>query len=262
MQNTAPSGSPIDPRKRADQVRDRLLEMIRSGAYQEGDQLPTEPQLMEMFGVGRSSVRAAIQALVGLGIVELRPGRGTYVRRISVSDLVNIVQGAFQLDFSSALYLHEVRAMIETTAARLAAYRRSDADLERMQQCIQDYAVAHAAKRSEEAIDADLAFHRTLVEAAGNPVLLSLLDSISGLLKEHRREYGIPGDARGRTRVIMEHDGITEAVAARDAHLAEKRVARHMRMIWDQIEAVSTDRGDAPRPDHPEWFFDSLLEEA
>lgn len=261
MQSTGPSSTPIDPRKRADQVRDRLLEMIRSGDYQEGDQLPTEPQLMEMFGVGRSSVRAAIQALVGLGIVELRPGRGTYVRRISVSDLVNIVHGAFQLDFSSALHLHEVRAMIETTAARLAAHRRSDDDVERMYQCIQDFAVAHAAKQSEQAIDADLAFHRVMVEAAGNPVLLSLLDSISGLLKEHRREYGIPGDSRARARVIMEHDAITEAIHAGDARAAELRVARHMRLIWDQIEAVSSKTDDAPRPDHPEWFFDSLMED-
>lgn len=262
MQSTEPSRLPIDPRKRADQVRDRLLEMIRSGEYREGDQLPTEPQLMEMFGVGRSSVRAAIQALVGLGIVELRPGRGTYVRRISVTDLVNIVGGAFQLDFSSALHLHEVRAMIETTAARLAAHRRSDDDLERMHQCIQDYAVAHAAKQSEQAIDADLAFHRAMVEAARNPVLLSLLDSIGGILKEHRREYGIPGDASGRARVILEHDAITEAVRAGDARRAELRVAQHMRMIWDQIEAVSSGRGNSSRPDHPAWFFDSLMEDS
>jgi GntR family transcriptional regulator, transcriptional repressor for pyruvate dehydrogenase complex len=259
--DTRPHEPRIESRKRADQVRDRLIELIRSGRYQVGDQLPTETQLMATFGVGRSSVRAAVQSLVGLGIVELRPGRGTYVRRLSVDDLVNIVHGAFRLDFGSALHLHEVRAMIETASARLAAKRRVDDDLERMRQCVQDYAVAHAAGAFEQAIEADLAFHRAMIAAAGNPVLLSVLDSIAGVLKEHRREYGAPEDARARTRVIIEHDAILEAVEAGDARLAERRVAHHMRMIWDQIENVSSRTGDDSQYSHPEWFFDSLLEE-
>ena len=261
MQSPGSVPSSIDSRKRADQVRDGLVELIRSGQYQEGDQLPTEPQLIEMFGVGRSSVRAAIQSLVGLGLVELRPGRGTYVRRLSVDHLVNILQGAFQLDFSSALHLHEARAMIETTAARLAAHRRTEADLDRMRHFVHEYAVAHAAGNLEEAIDADLAFHRTMIAAAQNPVLLSLLDSIAGLLKEHRREYGLPEDSKARTRVILEHDGITDALAEKDARLTERRVARHMRMIWDQIETVSSNQTDGQRAEHPGWFFDSLMEE-
>lgn len=255
------SPQPIDPRRRSDQVRDRLVELIRSGRYREGDQLPTEPQLMEMFGVGRASVRAAIQSLAGLGIVELRPGRGTYLRRISVDDLVRIVHGAIRLDFSSALYLHEVRAMIETTSARLAAHRRSDDDLDRLRQFIQRYAEAHASGRYKDAIDADLGFHRAITVAAQNPVLLSLLDSIGGLLREHHREYGTPDDSGKRTRVIMDHDAIVAALAAQDARLAELRVARHMRSIWDQIESVSSPSGEGRPEDRPEWFFDSLLDE-
>ncbi len=101
-----------------------------------------------------------------------------------------------------------------------------------------------------------------LIASAGNPVLLSLLDSISGILKEHRREYGVPNDAKGRTRVIVEHDAIVEALAAHDARLAESRVARYMRMIWDQIMLVSSNKEASPQVKHPAWYFDSLVEEA
>ncbi len=248
-------------RKRADQVRDRIVELIRSGEFREGDQLPTEPELMRRFGVGRSSVRAAIQSLVGLGVVEVRPGRGTFVRRLSVDDLVNIFQGAVRLDISSAQHLHEVRAMIETTSSRLAAHRRTEDDLMEMRRQIELFAMDHAAGNLDGSIEADLAFHRAMVSAAGNPVLLSLLDSIGGLLREHRREYGENDDPGTRTRVILEHDGIVDALADRDARLAEARVARHMRLIWDQIAAVSSPGNGEPLDSHPEWYFDSLVED-
>ena len=250
----------IDVRKRADQVRDRLVEMMRAGEYGAGDKLPTEPQLMEMFGVGRSSVRAAVQSLVGLGIVEVRPGRGTYVRRLSVDNLLSIVHGAFQLEFSGALHLHEVRAMIETTAARLAAHRRTSSDLDAMKRQIEQFALTHAAGNTEAAIEADLAFHRAMIASAHNPILLSLLDSISGILREHRREYGVPDDSPARTRVVLEHDAIVDALTAGDAQQSVNRVARHMRIIWDQIEAVAP-KDNADSAKHPEWYFDSLVED-
>jgi GntR family transcriptional repressor for pyruvate dehydrogenase complex len=252
---------PIDARKRADQVRDRLVDLIREQRLGEGDKLPTEPQLMEMFGVGRSSVRAAVQSLVGLGIVELRPGRGAFIRRLSVDDLVNIVHGAVQLDYSAAMHLHEVRAMIETSAARLAARRRTEEDIETARRFIEMYAVAHAAKDTEGAIDADLGFHRAIVVAAGNPVLLSLLDSITGLLRIHRKQYGALQGATERTRVITEHDGIIEAIELGDARLSARRAARHMRLIWDLIETVIPHEDDDGTTIRSRAYFDELMEE-
>jgi len=228
---------PIDSRKRADQVRDRIVELIRDQGFQEGDKLPTEAQLMAKFGVGRSSVRAAVQSLVGLGIVELRPGRGAFVRRLSVEDLVSMVQGAVQLEFSAAVHLHEVRAMIETTAARLAAHRRSEADLDEAQWQIDRYADAHARSDRDDAIDADVRFHRTIVAASGNPVLLSMFDSISALLREHLREYGAHLGERELGIVTTDHGRILEALRRADVDLAVQRIGRHMRVIWTQIQA-------------------------
>lgn len=234
----------IDRRKRADQVREGIVELLRAGNFQAGDRLPTERQLMETFGVGRSSVRAAIQSLVGLGVIELRPGIGTFVRPLSLEDVMSLVQGTVWLDYSAALHLHEVRAMIETTAARLAAERRTEVDLGEMRQQITRYENETAAASLEGSIEADMGFHRSLVAAAKNPVLVSLFDSISDVLRDHRRRYGSPHYRADATKVTTEHSAIYEAIAAGDIEQSVLRVGRHMRIIWNQIEAVATKQGE------------------
>jgi len=236
---------PIDARKRADQVRDSLIALIRSGELKDGEKLPTEQQLAAMFGVGRSSIREAVQSLIGLGIIEMRPGRGAYVSRMSLNDLVRMVDGAVRLEYGAALHVHEVRAMIEITSARLAAARRTDADLITMRETIERYRVHHAPTDSEVLITADLDFHRSVVEATHNEMMVQLLGSISGLLREHRRQYVTP-TAQGIHDVVVEqHEGIYEAIVSGDPRLAAAKMQEHMRNIWSQIEELAIHEGDA-----------------
>jgi GntR family transcriptional repressor for pyruvate dehydrogenase complex len=242
-----PAAVPTDARKRVELVRDKLVALIRDGRLQEGHKLPTEPQLSAMFGVGRSSVREAVQSLIGLGMVEMRPGRGAYVKRLSLNDLVQLIDGAVRLEYGAALQLHEVRAMIEITAARLAAARRTDDDLARMREAIVDYRIADHLSNREGQIDADLAFHRAVVQATHNEVLVKVLESISGLLREHRRQYGY-GTEHGpesRSFVIAEHEGILAAIAEGDPREAAGRTQRHMRIIWELIERLAMKEGNS-----------------
>jgi GntR family transcriptional regulator, transcriptional repressor for pyruvate dehydrogenase complex len=236
---------PIDTRKRADQVRDKLVQMIREGQLQEGEKLPPEPQLSAMFGVGRSSIREAVQSLIGLGVIEMRPGRGAYVRRLSLDDLVRMVDGAIRLEYGAALQLHEVRAMVEITAARLAAIRRTEADLSSMREAILRYKFAGHSGQRDRLIDADLAFHEAVVVATHNDVLVTVQQSIRGLLREHRRQYGVAEDAETRPMVIAEHEEIVDAIAAGDPTRAALRMQEHMRIIWRQIEDFAIRDGDS-----------------
>ncbi|MGH2561676.1 MAG: FadR/GntR family transcriptional regulator [Thermomicrobiales bacterium] len=232
--------TPIDARKRAELVREKLVELIREGHLKEGEKLPTEPQLSAMFGVGRSSVREAVQSLIGLGLIEMRPGRGAYVRRLSLNDLVQMVDGAVRLEYGAALQLHEVRAMIEITAALLAATRRTDDDLARMKDAIIRYRIADHANNPEGLIDADLGFHRAIVQAAHNEVLGKLLESISGLLREHRRQFGAAHELKNRPTVVAEHESILAAISTGNPRDAARLMQRHMRLIWRQIEQLAT----------------------
>jgi GntR family transcriptional regulator, transcriptional repressor for pyruvate dehydrogenase complex len=236
---------PIDTRKRAEQVRDKLVQMIREGQLQEGEKLPPEPQLSAMFGVGRSSIREAVQALIGLGVIEMRPGRGAYVRRLSLDDLVRMVDGAIRLEYGAALQLHEVRAMVEITAARLAAIRRTDDDLATMREAILRYRFVGHSGQHDRLIDADLAFHEAIVVATHNDVLVTVLQSIRGLLREHRRQYGVAGEVEARPLVIAEHEEIFAAITAGDPQRAAMRMQEHMRIIWRQIEELAIRDGDS-----------------
>jgi DNA-binding FadR family transcriptional regulator len=245
MSTSSFSPTPVDSRKRADQVREGITAMIRAGQLQTGDKLPTETQLAAMFGVGRSSVREAVQSLVGLGIVEMRPGRGAFVSRVSIDDLARMIDGAVQLEFGAALQLHEVRAMIETTAARLAAVRRTEADLAAMRRANDDYANQAEHDPEDLLVEADLRFHRSIVEASHNVILGQVMVSISALLKEHRRQYASARERRFRDIVLTEHQAILDAIASGDPDAATKAVQIHMRDIWLQIEHTARRDGDS-----------------
>ena len=237
--------TPVDSRKRADQVREGITAMIRAGQLQNGDKLPTETQLAAMFGVGRSSVREAVQSLVGLGIVEMRPGRGAYVSRVSVDDLARMIDGAVQLELGAALQLHEVRAMIETTAARLAAVRRTDTDLEAMRLANDDYASQGEDDPEDLLVEADLRFHRSIIEASHNVILLQIMTSVAPLLREHRRQYASARERRFREIVLTEHQAIIAAISSGDPAEATKAMQIHMRDIWLQIEHSALRDGDS-----------------
>lgn len=253
---------PIDPRKRADQVRDAIVALIRDGRLRPGEKLPTEPRLGAMFGVGRSAVRAAVQSLVGSGVVEMRPGQGAYIRRLDVSDVVRMTGPVVQLDYRSALELHEARASIELTAARLAARRRTEADLSRMRAAIDAYAAAEEAGDIAGMVATDIAFHAALIGGAGNRVLATMLDSVSEILHEHRRQYILHAGARDRGLVVSEHEGIYAAVAAADRAEAVRRVRRHMRRIWTQIRGRLDHHDEDAFPEHDllELFGEELVE--
>lgn len=237
--------TPVDSRKRADQVREGITAMIRAGQLQAGDKLPTETQLATMFGVGRSSVREAVQSLVGFGVVEMRPGRGAFVSRVSVDDLSRMFDGAVQLEFGAALHLHEVRAMIETTAARLAAVRRTDSDLAAMVLANDDYANQDEHDPEDRLVEADLRFHRSIVAASHNVILVQVMASISALLREHRRQYASARERRFREIVLTEHQSIIDAITSADPEHATTAMQTHMRDIWLQIELSARRDGDA-----------------
>jgi DNA-binding FadR family transcriptional regulator len=198
-----------------------------------------------MFGVGRSSVREAVQALIGLGLVEMRPGRGAYLRRLSLNDLVQMVNGAVQLEYGTALQFHEVRAMIEITASRLSAVRRTDDDLAHMKDALLRYRLADHGNDPHGLIDADLAFHRAIIQSTHNDVLIELLESLSGLLREHRRQFGVAHELKNRPLVITDHESILAAVTGGTPDDAARIMQSHMHRIWEQIEHLAKREKDS-----------------
>jgi GntR family transcriptional repressor for pyruvate dehydrogenase complex len=208
-----------------EQIVQQVEDSIHKGALKPGDQLPPERELAQQFGVSRTAVREAVKALHEKGLVEAYPGRGTFITdgtsysmRQSLDRMMKVEQT------EGSAYLAEVREILEPEIAALAATRADKDDLASMREQV---AVMDSASNDPDAfIEADLDFHLALAEAAANPIILSLIDSIVGLLREQR--MGIFQVEGGPQRGQHHHKKILKAIEQRDALGAREAMKAHL----------------------------------
>ncbi|SJN47251.1 FadR/GntR family transcriptional regulator [Sphingobacterium sp. JB170] len=153
----------------AEEVATRIRQKIRGGVYLLDAKLPTEPELMHIFGVGRSSVREAIRILANGGYVEARQGKGTFVLSNEGSEeLTRAFRGA-NLD-----ELLEVRYLLEGRIVEKAALNRTSADVENIGSCLAQRKRRADAGELPQCIAADIEFHQQIANACGNSILAEL----------------------------------------------------------------------------------------
>jgi DNA-binding FadR family transcriptional regulator len=222
---------------------EKLKQMITSGELRPGDRLPKEAELAKRLGLSRSSLREAVKALALIRILDVRQGDGTYVSSLEPDVLLDAV--SFVVDFhqdQGVLDLLEARRVIESATAALAAQYISDAQLAELERIL---ARLTASASVEELVENDLAFHRAIAVAAGNPVLVSLLDTLAGRTARARIWRGVTQtDALERTHA--EHRAIFDALAHRRPELARAMVVVHVAGVeaWLQL-ALDEDGDDA-----------------
>ncbi|PZS18940.1 MAG: GntR family transcriptional regulator [Pseudonocardiales bacterium] len=204
------------------QIVEQIGVRIVSGAYEPGATLFAE-HLEEKFDVSKTVVREALKVLAAKGLVESRQKRGTVVRpRRSWSLLDADVlrwQGSEQPDFAFLENLAEVRAIVEPAAARLAAARRSDDDLEAMRQALD--AMAAALDEPDAMVSADIRFHRALLDSAHNELLSRMEVVLSAGLQVRDR---FVHHSRHGSDPVPAHQALLDAVRDGDADLAGQTV--------------------------------------
>ncbi|SHM47068.1 FadR/GntR family transcriptional regulator [Actinacidiphila paucisporea] len=182
-----PPGSPR-PSPLVEQATEHLRGQILGGQWPVGTKLPGETALAASLGVGRSTVREAVRALAEAGLVRSRQGAGVFVVSTEPHDDLGT-----RLRRAAVAEVHEVRAVLEVQAARLAAERRTGADVEAMVAALSarrlaadsdDAALVDAAPVDAALVDADIALHAAVVAAAGNPVLTDLFAEFAPALRE------------------------------------------------------------------------------
>lgn len=219
-----------------EQIVQQVEESILSGQLKPGDQLPAERDLAERFGVSRTAVREAVKTLREKGLVEAYSGRGTFVTngtsqaiRQSLDLMIRINQQ------EGSAHLAELRQVLEPEIAGLAAPRIEEQLLATMREAV---AIMERNLHDPDAyVEADLDFHLALAEAVGNPLILSLLDSIVGLLREQRsRIFSVDG---GPERGQFHHKKILAAIEKRDSDKAREAMRAHLKQVLaDSSSAV------------------------
>jgi len=222
-----------------EQIVKQIEESILKGALKPGDQLPAERDLAQQFGVSRTAVREAVKTLREKGLVESYSGRGTFITNGTSQAIKQSLDFMMRIGQQDGLVqLAEVRQILEPEIVALAASRVQEQHLAMMREAV---AVMDEALRDPDAyIEADLDFHLSLAEAAENPIILSLIDSIVGLLREQRlRIFYVDG---GPDRGQYHHKRILEAVEQRDEDRARDAMRAHLQQVREDSRVLSSER--------------------
>ncbi len=227
-----------------EQIVQQVEESILKGQLKPGDQLPAERDLAHRFGVSRTAVREAVKALREKGLVEAYSGRGTFVTNGTSQAIRHSLDLMIRINHQEgSTHLAELRHMLEPEIAALAATRIEEQLLGTMREAVA--AMERSLHDPDAYVEADLDFHLALAEAAGNPLILSLLDSIVGLLREQRaRIFDVQG---GPGRGQFHHKRILAAVEARNADAARQAMRDHLEQVLaDSHAAVKEDLPSKP----------------
>ncbi len=220
-----------------EQIVQQIEQRFMSGELKVGDRLPPERELADQFGVSRTAVREAVKALRQKGLVEVLPGRGTFITN-SASEVVRHSLGLLMKMAGSdgSLDLVEVREIIEPEIAALSAIRANGDHILIMREAIAN--MDAALQDPDKFIEADLDFHLELAEATQNVLIPTLIDSIVDLLREQRaRIFRVAG---GPQRGQVHHKRILDAIIQHDPAAAREAMRAHLQQVREDSQ-VSAD---------------------
>jgi GntR family transcriptional repressor for pyruvate dehydrogenase complex len=245
-QSAPPAGgvSRIGRQRLGEQVADALIEAILAAEYPPGHYLPSEQELIKRFGVSRTAIREALRVLSARGFVTVEHGRGARVTEQHPQAISGLLQFQLRQGQGNLHHVLEARRMLEMTAAPLAARRAAPADLAAMAEALEAMADNPSASQY---IVADLTFHRAIVGATHNPILVLLNDAIADVLASMREHtYRLPGAV---ARSLEDHRWVFEAIVAGDADRVRLRMAEVLDEVEHAIEQIEPTTDDE-RPAH------------
>ncbi|MFE5011585.1 FadR/GntR family transcriptional regulator [Streptomyces sp. NPDC056696] len=210
------------PRRSAlsEQVIAELRAQISSGEWPVGSRIPTEPELVEQLGVARNTVREAVRALAHNGLLDIRQGSGTYV--VATSELAGVMQRRFA--DADPRHIAELRSTLESSAASLAAQRRTERDLKQLDALMVRREDAWASGDAEAFVTADATFHLAVVAASHNDVMTAMYADLGEVLRDVLR---VDVGEELTPENHMDHRGLLEAIRVGDAAAAAAEAARY-----------------------------------
>lgn len=222
------SHSHIRRRKLSDEVRDRLLSLIRERSLKPGEVIPSERELMAQFGVGRPAVREAMQALQARGLIEINHGERPRIAEPSVVDMIGnlgeSVRHTLTHSETTLENLKEARAVFEAQMAKMAARNASQEAV----QTLRDILDRQSVSRDDppQFLNLDGAFHAAIAEMSGNPIFAILGRSLFGWLSDFHQSLVRAPDLEQLT--LEEHEGILQAISDGDEAAAVARMEDHL----------------------------------
>jgi GntR family transcriptional repressor for pyruvate dehydrogenase complex len=225
--------------KRSSIIAEQIVNKIRSGEYPKGSKLPPERAIAEQMGVGRPSVREAISALQIAGILESRPGDGTYVQHRN--DTENLAGRAFDVleESDSPLQILQARKALEIGVAQLAITEATDADLRLIQSALEEKIEKGKDGQYQEYLRYGKKFHLAIAQATKNPVIQRMMDNLLNAsqqpLSVSMRQRFYEEDSRRIAQMLENHLKIVDAIMARDTDQVIAAMEEHFTLLIEQF---------------------------
>lgn len=226
---------PIKTRKIYEEIVDQIRELVARGELKPGDKLPSERDLVERLQVSRASIREALSALEMMGLIEVRSGEGTFMRRLRSESVVAPLAWMLSIEKGTVTELLEVRKILEVHAAQLAAERAKPEDLRELAEALED--MRQETVTPELGGVADLRFHYAITRATKNTILMLLMDSISDMMQQMlktSREKLYKGKYTPDI-LYLEHVQIYEAIKSKDSVKASELILEHLKGVEDEL---------------------------
>jgi len=216
-----------------ERIAQALIRYIAAQGLRPGDRLPSERQLVQMVGASRLPLREAISVLKGLGVLEVKHGKGIFVRRLDLGTLFGKLSPLLRVQGGIDLRcLFEARMHLEASIAQIAAQRRGPKHLEILEAAVQ--AMRESLQDRSQYVRHDMAFHQELARSTGNPIFHVFMASIGDLLLELQFLY--QDDVQVRQSAIAEHEAILEAVRQGQPDQARSAMLQHLQNATGRVQ--------------------------
>ena len=224
---------PIERRKVYELIAEQLLSQISERRLQPGDVVPPERELTKLYRAGRSSVREALRMLESRGLIE-PIGNGSFVVAGYTNPLNNSLRLLMSLDEASMHDIYELRRIVECEAAALAAERRADEHIERMDSAIEEMRQGLIAESGERYIDGDLRFHLVIAEATNNRLILHSMGALREVIR--RALISIFLIPQSPERSLEQHKAIRAAIADGNPERARAEMRDHLVRVEADVD--------------------------
>lgn len=240
---------PIKQKRVYEEIVEQIKQLVAEGALKPGDRLISERELADRLQVSRASIREAFSALDMFGILESKPGEGTFIREVPQDSIIKPLALVFMLYKDSGLEVLEVRTILEAESAALAAKRATPEDIEKIKCCLDLMEQDVLAGNIGEIPDAD--FHLAIAEAADNKVLVRLMHTVSDLIVEtmrysRQRMFQTVGN---QDKLFSQHRKIYQAIHARNSKEARAAMKEHLTFVIEQITLFEVERNGLENPE-------------
>lgn len=220
----------VEKKRAYEDIVQQVVALIEEGKLKQGDQLPSERDLTEIFKVSRTTVREAIRTLESMKYLQCRQGTGNYVLAASEEDLIQPLATALFNARDDIRDIFYIRKVIEPQVACLAAENATPQDIEEMEKIL--HMQEECIRRGESIIETDSAFHNQIAGASRNRVMGRLMLALVDLLRQAREEYLTEGESNTRAKKSLAgHLAVFSALRHGDGEGAKNAMLEHVQEI-------------------------------